>query len=318
MAIGWFGEDVADAVGGALKDAWDVFDDLPVLEQLGDGVKAVVTGPLRDFAKDSIGQTVLRAMATAVSGGVGLALMGAGPFQVFAMASAHALPGMARGDSFEEALLTENLWRLEKTAELLGPDVASQLPDQWRDAIDELKARAAAALPDLALPEAVSELAARAGVDPETYARRLAAEMGIREDMAVQALEMVGRINLMDQGSYDLATGRRLLTPQEAAREAFARSIKTTVRADARPESWALMRSTPTIANRAVATTTTGRSLGLELLRAHVAVPVRPNVERAARPADEPPPPPPGVSGVAALVVAAAVVGGAIVVARRR
>lgn len=215
MAIGWFGEDLwdaasdaADAVGGALADGWDVFDDLPVLKQLGEGTKAIIAGPLRDFAKTGLGQTVLRAMTTFAMGPIGYL---GGPWAMIMSAS---LPGIARGDSFTEALLTENLWRLEKTAEVLGADIGEICAKQFGQAIQELTKRAREAFPDVAdLADGARELAAFAGVDPEAYARAFAAELGIREDMAVQAMELVARLKLLSQDDYDVATGKKIGAP---------------------------------------------------------------------------------------------------------
>lgn len=203
MAIGWFGEDVADAVGGALSDAWDVVDDLPGFRELGEGTKAVFTGPLRDFARTGLGQTVLRAMTTVAMGPVGWV---AGPWAMMVSAS---LPGIARGDTFEEALFSENLWRLSKTAEVLGTDYAGELVAQYGSALEELKKRARSFAPDLEVPAALQELASRAGLDPEAYARKLAASLGIREDMAAQAFEMLGRVSFFDPDGYDVTTGRQ-------------------------------------------------------------------------------------------------------------
>lgn len=210
MAIGWFGEDIVDAVdsvasdaGAVVRDAWDLVDDLPVLKQLGEGTKAVFTGPLRDFARTGLGQTILRAMTTVAMGPIGWV---AGPWAMMVSAS---LPGIARGDSFEEALFSENLWRLSKTAEVLGTDYAGELVAQYGTALEELKKRARAVAPDLDVPDALQELASRAGLDPEAYARKLAASLGIREDMAAQAFEMLGRVQFFNPDAYDVATGKQ-------------------------------------------------------------------------------------------------------------
>lgn len=210
MAIGWFGEDVWDAVdsvasdaGAVVRDAWDLVDNLPVLKQLGEGTKAVFTGPLRDFARTGLGQTILRAMTTVAMGPIGWV---AGPWAMMVSAS---LPGIARGDSFEEALFSENLWRLSKTAEVLGTDYAGELVAQYGTALEELKRRAREVAPDLEVPAALQELASRAGLDPEAYARKLAASLGIREDMAAQAFEMLGRVQFFKPDAYDVATGKQ-------------------------------------------------------------------------------------------------------------
>jgi hypothetical protein len=199
----WISDRVDDA-GEALNDAWDVVDDLPVFEQLGDGTKALVTGPLRDFAKTGIGESVLRGLTTGLMGTVGWI---GGPWLMMASAS---LPGLARGDSFLEALVAENLWRLEKTAEVLGAGFAEQALGDYQTVIEDLKRKARELFPDLEVPEAAKMLLAQAGVDPAAYAWRLAGELGVREDMAAQALELVTGIKFVSQEDYDLATGRRV------------------------------------------------------------------------------------------------------------
>lgn len=251
MAIGWFGqkiaEDVADWaggaaesvvdaagdavdwVGGALESAWDVVDGLPVFEQLGDATKAIFKGPLRDFAKSAVGQVVLRALATTVSLGATAVL---GPLGgTWSLVTAHALPGVLRGEPFEEALLQENLWRIEKAAEVVGPELAGGMAEQWGRALDEVKRRAKEVAPDLELPEFVKAWATEQGLTPEELGRSLARELGIREDMGVQAVELAIRQKLLDRRGYDLRTGAKYGAVRPSALFSTAATLRNTSKA---------------------------------------------------------------------------------------
>lgn len=207
--------DVVDAASDAVDAVWDAVDDLPGFKQLGEGVKAVFTGPLRDFAKTAIGQTVLRAMtsmAMGLTGGI------AGPWAMMATA---ALPGVLSGSPFEEALITENLYRATEAVKILTanqvkvpgiefpiPPEVQRIVTQSLDVLNELKRRAN----ELGLPieEAVQKLAADYGVpgNLEALGRKLAQEMGVRDDFAVQAIEMASKQKLLSHEDYDLATGK--------------------------------------------------------------------------------------------------------------
>jgi hypothetical protein len=195
-------QDGADAVGEALAGAWDLIDDIPGFEQLGDGTKALFKGPLRDFAQGSIGQSVLRALASFAMGPVGYV---AGPW---AMMCAASLPGMMRGDAFADALLSENLWRLEKTVEILGVDAGEIFAQQFGTALDYLRERAS----EMGLDpgDAVMQLAAEAGIDPEAYANELAKDLGVRADAAVQAVETALGQPISKREDYNPVTGARV------------------------------------------------------------------------------------------------------------
>lgn len=223
--------DIADAASDAVDAVWDAVDDLPGFKQLGDGVKAVFTGPLRDFAKTAVGQTVLRAMtgmAMGLTGGI------AGPWAMMATA---ALPGVIAGSPFEEALITENLYRATEAVKILTanqvkvpgiefpiPPEVQKIVTQSLDVLNELKRRAA----EMGLPieEAVRKLAADYGVPDnlEALGVKLANEMGVREDFAVQAIEMAAKQKLLSHENYDMATGKKkvFIDPFKAIRAAKA------------------------------------------------------------------------------------------------
>ena len=243
MAIGWFGEDwvdagrkflndAGDAASDAASSAWDLVDDLPGLKQLGEGVKGLATSELfRDFAKSSHGQLFFRAIATAAGQGVGgllFTVAGLGPLTMLGMASVHALPGVIRGQRFGDAFLAENMKRVEDTAKIVGTDAAAALPAQWQQALEELQARAAAFAPTLEPGAALDQLAAAMGTDAEGLARRIAAQLGIREDMAGQALSLILDRPAIDSAAYDPVTGRKY--GAAPVPRFFARSRSATVR----------------------------------------------------------------------------------------
>lgn len=316
MTIGWFGEDLwdgakdvassaVDAVGGAIDAAWDVLDDVPGFQQLGEGTKALFKGPLRDFANTAVGQVVLRAMTSMVMGGIGAAL---GPaLASWPMMAAASLPGVLRGESFDEAILSENLWRLEKTAKILGADVGQLASDQFGEAARELTRRAAEAFPDLDVPEAVKQLAAASGVDLETYARRLAKDLGIREDMALEALELAARVKLLTHEAYDYATGKKIgagdpYAPVYTVRLADSASMLSNARklvALARPVARVPVSTSVSVLNRSPAFLALRSSGALDRAPAPAPAPL----ERA-------PAPPPAEKKSSALPVALVLVAG--------
>lgn len=326
MTLGWFGEDLVDgakkglnAFGGAVSDAadgaWDLVDDLPGLKQLGEGVKALATSEeFRDFARSAHGQIFFRALATVAGQGFGSFLLGPlgyHPLTILAMASAHSLPGVMRGQRFGDAFLAENIKRVDDTAKILGSDAAAALPQDWQRALDELQARARAFAPDLLPAAALDELAALLGTDAEGLARGVAAKLGVREDMAGQALALILDRPVLDVEAYDVATGRKLGAPRPL--RFVARSTAATVQNEALARTLDVL--DPARAYRAAArsdsATVENRSAGLALFRAE-----RPALERAAGGVAEPSSP--NNSRLLLLgVVVAASVGAAVWYARR-
>jgi hypothetical protein len=168
--IGWFGEGIVDWIGDRVSDAGDAFSEVaavvPFAPELGGALRDVINGPLRDFARTPYGLAVLRAMSTTIYGPMAWTI---GP-QVASLF--FALPGLARGDDFLEAWLTEVQWRAEETAEVLAPGAAQQITPEIQSAATKL----AQVLPEDLRAMALSELAARLKVDEWTaeMARSLA------------------------------------------------------------------------------------------------------------------------------------------------
>lgn len=203
-----FVSDAADWVGDRVNDVWDALDDLPGFQQLGEGTKAVFKGPLRDFAKNEWGQMVIRAITTMAMGPIGLV---SGPW---AMMIAAGMPGIVRGEPFTEAILTENLWRLQETIKILAPKLGDAIGEKLSELFGQQLNFAAGKLKELAesMPganetEKLYALAQAHGMSPEAYARKFAQDNGLREDIAVEALELLSGQKLLSHESYDLETG---------------------------------------------------------------------------------------------------------------
>lgn len=192
--------DAVDAVGDALSDIGDAFGDIFDAIPGSQWVKGLVNGPLRDFARSTVGTVVLRAIATSLTGGL------AGVVGPQLASVAFALPGVVRGESFDEAFWKEFSWRMQKTAEVLGTDAAKDvMGDALKWASDDLVNRAKAFAPNLSLPDAVTQLINQTGLTPE----KLAAELGIRLDVAAAAINLVGRQIRYAMDRYDPKTGTK-------------------------------------------------------------------------------------------------------------
>lgn len=175
------------------EDAYDVADDAvsTVVDTAGDAVRAVPGGAelLRaagHFANTGVGLAVLRAMSTMFYASVAWPL---GPQLASVM---FAVPGLARGDDFTHAWLTEVKWRAEETAKVLGPGIVDAFGKQLTDALRKLAEEYGGE--DL-LELGVSELAAR---------------FHIREDVAAFALAIWNHVKLPSRDEFDPATGRQL------------------------------------------------------------------------------------------------------------
>src|SRR4051812_44237510 len=97
VLIGNIIEDTWDTVTSPIDDAWNALkDNVPGFQEVSDAVDAVVTGPVRDFARTSVGRTILSVAAGSLTGGLAPML---GP-QLATVA--FAMPGMAAGESFAQ------------------------------------------------------------------------------------------------------------------------------------------------------------------------------------------------------------------------
>jgi len=209
--------DGLDALGSVVDDIWDKLDDLPGFKQLGDVTKDFAQGPLRDFAKaNPLGPTVMRAFTSMIMQGAGAL---AGPW---AMMMTATLPGLAKGQSFEQALISENAYRVTEAVKLLSggqldieklkliPGLDEFLPKQFKAVVDEVTRKAR----EFGLPvdAYIAQLGERAGGSAEAAARNVADQLGVRQDMAVQAFQTMLGQRLVDpaMSGYDLGSGRWL------------------------------------------------------------------------------------------------------------
>jgi hypothetical protein len=192
--IGEVVDDVTRPMGKAVSD---VFDAIPGSEW----VKDFTNGPLRDFAKSSVGTVVLRALATTLTGGLASAM---GP-QLASVA--WSMPGLVRGEPFDEAYWKEFSWRAEKTAQAVGTDAAGKaLSEMLKRTSDQLMDQAKATFPNLPLDQGLKRLVETTGLTPE----KLAAQLGVRPDVAAAALNLILREFKFPTDKYSFETGQPL------------------------------------------------------------------------------------------------------------
>lgn len=177
--IDGFFSDVWDTVTSPFVAGADFVASLPGFSQAGELVK--------DFANTATGKIVLRAMATAFAGPLGAIV---GP-QLATIA--WAIPGLLRGDDFEDAWYSEFRDRVEKTAEILGPEIAPELMSQLETAMGELAAE--------------WKIGDRVTWTLEELARR----SGVRDDVAAFAISLWNHTDLPAPDGFDPQTGRFLV-----------------------------------------------------------------------------------------------------------
>lgn len=182
--LGWFGSDIVDGVEDVATSA---FDDLkstvPGFSELAGLVDDFASGPVRDFARTSVGRVFLSAVASTLTGGLATFV---GPQLATA---AFALPGLARGDDFVTAWTQEFTSRVEQTAAIVGADAVGPL---WKEQLDKANAFIAANGIDLTQIDFHS----------------LAAAAGIREDLAAWLIAgAAGELDLFQPNAYDPVTG---------------------------------------------------------------------------------------------------------------
>ena len=165
--------DVVNAAGDVVNAAANVVSSIP-------GVGAAVQffgSELKDFANTTIGQIALDMFASYVFPEVAMVV---GP----QLASASfAIPGLAKGEGFVQAWLTDFMKRLEQLADIEGADVAGAIAGQLQPALEQLE-----------------QMAEQAGIDPTQYANQLesytssqvhalAQQLGVRDDMLQSAID---------------------------------------------------------------------------------------------------------------------------------
>ena len=170
------------------------------------GWDASSTVPLKEWAHTDVGATVLRAMASSLTAGLA-------PYRRSPVGECRVrATGLVRGESFDDAWWKEFSWRVEKTAEILGPSIAEQVGNELKAAGAELKRRAQAEFPELPLDEAIRQISP--GIE------EFAEQLGIHDDIAAAAISLGKRLPLPSRERYDVETGKRI--PLVSVRQALA------------------------------------------------------------------------------------------------
>lgn len=239
--------DVTTSVVDKTKDVVSsVVDRIPGNEYLKDAadvltgpVKDFVNGPLKDFANTGVGETVVRAFSVTVSMAVvaftpviaGYTLWWVGPTLAFL---AWSIPGLARGDAFDQAMAKEFAYRVayvisifskevgEEVAKKLSPMLSEQLTKGTQAVLDEVKDKVK--FPDmpagLNIQQAINQkLLETIRADPNSLKltfQQLAAKCNIREDVAAFALAMVKHEQPPAMIHFDPKTGKRRPMPKTA------------------------------------------------------------------------------------------------------
>ena len=193
------------AVGNVFEDAWDeakdiatsIGDDIgdaikkiPGSGPLGDALSSLAKGPLRDFAKTTIGHAVLIAIGTTFAGSI--AWFG-GP-QLASVA--FAIPGLAKGDDFETAWLQGVNERASRSMQATGGGDAGPGQASFDQLNTAVKGLADEYGPNVSIPETVAQIAKR---------------YGIPEDIAAYAKSLVEHNGqLPDPAAFDPVTGKLL------------------------------------------------------------------------------------------------------------
>lgn len=174
------GFDLGGAISGVVDAAGDVVNAAAGVVGSIPGVSAAVQffgSELQDFANTTIGQIALDMLASYVFPEVAMVV---GP-QLASVVFAG--PGLAKGEGFVQAWLTDFMKRLEQLADIEGADVAGAIAGQLEPALAQLE-----------------QLAQQAGIDPTQYAtqlesytsdqvHKLAQQLGVRDDMLQSAID---------------------------------------------------------------------------------------------------------------------------------
>lgn len=191
---------VSDAVDWTTHTADDIVQTIglpPLVSQAEGVIVDLVKGPLRDFARTDIGRVVLRAFATGLYYQLGPTL---GP--QFA-AVTFAVPGLLRGEDFDEAWTTEFLWRLTTSAAILAgmyfdskADFNSQSQTTSTSAVTDNATAAGQRLKEVFDTAAQIRDVLKKYLDVDVLSldyHAVARELHVREDVLLEAFALVKR-----------------------------------------------------------------------------------------------------------------------------
>jgi len=219
--------DPLEDIGSSIIDRLgDVVRVIPGSEWVIQGVNTVtgpigdfVEGPLRDFAKTAVGETIIRAFSVMV--GYGLAVLPVVGYTLSFLT--WSIPGLARGEEFDTAMVNEFSYRVDKVVQYFAGDVGKQanaeLKQYYNDLMSEQLQNAIESIDVTAKSMGISpnQWLAQTGMTP----KRLAAELGIREDVAAYGIEWFrGQSKAALEAiknQYDIKTGAKFLTLGKAS-----------------------------------------------------------------------------------------------------
>lgn len=183
MIVGLF-DPITDPIEDIATSIWDGVRKVPGVDVLAEQVG--------DFANTALGKTVLTALASSLYGT--LAWTAAGP-QLATVA--WTVPGLLRGDSFEDAWLSAFKERVKKTGEMVGADVGHLVGEQ----VGQILGKLGEMFPPGGLPWSVQQIAEYFGVREDAAA--IAKDLYNRGIAGVDTA-IVGR----PDDAFDFATGK--------------------------------------------------------------------------------------------------------------
>lgn len=173
--------DGVDAVGDV---ASSVVEAVPGGQLVTGAVSDFIEGPMRDFARTPLGETIFRAASIVASQSLYvLPMIG---YTVGFLA--WSVPGLAKGEKFNEALAKEFVYRVEYVASVFAGKAGG---DAVKNGVNKMMGNQL----DRAVT-AVQDMASRAGITPQALIAKtglnpagLAKYLGVREDIASYAIE---------------------------------------------------------------------------------------------------------------------------------
>lgn len=163
--------DLSSAVSGAVN--------------LVPGLNNLINGPLRDFANTPTGSFILNVIADNFAIATVSKL---GP----AIAAMWAIPGVARGDSFDKAIIEGTSQRLQQTAAILGVDVGPVITAQLTGLTQQL-------VDQYGIGQVLPSI------------EDIANQFGVRQDIAAFAKAQLEHLPMPSLDMFDVATGKYLL-----------------------------------------------------------------------------------------------------------